>query len=120
RISQHDAWFMLCLQESQKSFAHAKSSARLNCLAEQHSIARRKDNDGRAVFEPAHLFAFAKSGITWEIGRFARIKDGIGKAQTNACDENRGDRNKRDEFNCPCKAGANNGAFVAAEKLLNP
>jgi len=107
------------LRQSHKSFAHAKSSACLNSFAE-HSAARCEDNDGRAVFEPAHLFALAKSCVVREIGGFARIEYRIGKAQANAGNENRGHRNKHDELISGCEARADNDALVAAEKLLDP
>src|SRR5262245_28658403 len=72
------------------------------------------------MFEPAHLFTFAKRPVGRENGRFARVEHQIGKAQANAGDEDRGYGNKCDELIAGCEAGANNDTLVAAKKLLNP
>jgi hypothetical protein len=72
------------------------------------------------MFEPAHLFTFAKRRVVRQISGFAHVEHQISKAQANPGDGDSGDGNKGDELILGCEAGADNDARVAAKKLLNP
>src|SRR5262249_29705320 len=72
------------------------------------------------MFKPADLLTLSKRAVRRDTGRLTRVKNQIGKAQANACDEDSGDRNEGNESVSGSETGANNNPFVTAEKLIDP
>ncbi len=92
----------------------------LHVFAQCESI-RREDDNRRSVLEPAHFFAFAEAGNAWNDVRpaVAGIELNFEEAKPDAGDENCRDWHQRDEGTSG-QPGSNHGAFVLAEKFLDP